>query len=170
MVAPSFLYLVVLLLFFQTNLSFSTTDLTKDQPGLPLSLISSTSDVHDLLPEYGLPRGILPNNVKSYTLSASREFTVELGSSCYVQFDDQLVYYEKKIGGKLSYGAVHDASGIQAKKLFLWLPVTGIEADQDSGMVHFFVGALSKTLPAKQFEDIPVCKSKAFLRADLASL
>ncbi|XVE74754.1 hypothetical protein DITRI_Ditri12bG0043200 [Diplodiscus trichospermus] len=131
-----------------------------------LLLSRSTSDVHDLLPTYGLPKGILPNNVKSYTLSATGDFTVELESTCYVQFD-QLVYYEKTIRGKLSYGAVHDVSGIQAKKLFVWLPVTGIEVDEKSDTVQFFVGALSEKLPAKQFEDIPVCKSMAFLRASM---
>ncbi|XWS73434.1 hypothetical protein CRYUN_Cryun02cG0128000 [Craigia yunnanensis] len=166
MAAPIYFYILFLTLFFQTHLSFSTTDPTVDH-GLPLS--SSTSDVHDLLPTYGLPKGILPNIVKSYTLSPTGDFTVNLESTCYVQFD-QLVYYEKTIRGKLSYGAVHDVSGIQAKKLFLWLPVTGIEVDKNSGMVQFFVGPLSETLPAKQFEDIPVCKSKAFLRADLGSM
>ncbi|XVE74757.1 hypothetical protein DITRI_Ditri12bG0043500 [Diplodiscus trichospermus] len=166
MAAPISLCLLLLTLFFQTYLSFSTIYPTMDH-GLLLS--RSTSDVHDLLPTYGLPKGILPNNVKSYTLSATGDFTVELESTCYVQFD-QLVYYEKTIRGKLSYGAVHDVSGIQAKKLFLWLPVTGIEVDEKSDMVQFFVGALSEKLPAKQFEDIPVCKSKAFLRSDLASM
>lgn len=53
-----------------------------------------------------------------------------------------------------------DVSGIQAKKLFLWLPVTGIKV-VDSEMVEFYVGALSQKLPAKEFEDIPNCMSKA---------
>ncbi|OMO80977.1 hypothetical protein CCACVL1_12680 [Corchorus capsularis] len=167
MAASTFsLPLLFLTLFFQTHLSFSTIDPTIDHIR-PLS--SSTSDLYDLLPKYGLPKGIVPDNVKSYTLSSNRDFTVELESTCYVHFDDQLVYYEKNIKGKLSYGAVHDASGIQAKKLFLWLPVTGIEVDESSGMVEFFVGALSKKLPAKEFEEIPVCKSKAVFRADLVS-
>lgn len=72
--------------------------------------------------------------------------------------------------GKLSYGAVHDVSGIQAKKLFIWLSVSGIEADYDDGMIEFFVGSLSQKLPAKQFEDIPACKSKASLRTNLESM
>ncbi|XVF19160.1 hypothetical protein REPUB_Repub11eG0085400 [Reevesia pubescens] len=166
MAASVSLFLLLLTLFFQTHLSFSATDPTIDHGRL---MSRSTTDVHDLLPTYGLPKGILPNNVKSYTLSTTGDFTIQLESTCYVQFD-QLVYYEKTIRGKLSYGAVHDVSGIQAKKLFLWLPVTGIEVDENSGMVKFFVGALSEKLPAKQFEDIPVCKSKAFLRDDLASM
>lgn len=76
-----------------------------------------------------------------------------------MQFDE-LVYYDKKVNGKLSYGSVSSVSGIQAKKLFLWVPVTGIQTDKDSDMIDFYVGALSEKLPAKQFEDVPVCKTK----------
>ncbi|KAK9944711.1 hypothetical protein M0R45_010267 [Rubus argutus] len=72
-----------------------------------------------------------------------------------------LVYYNKNIKGKLSFGSVSDVSGIQAKKLFIWVSVTGIHTEQGSDLVEFYVGALSEKLPAKQFEDIPVCKSKA---------
>ncbi|KAI4317502.1 hypothetical protein L6164_025366 [Bauhinia variegata] len=116
-------------------------------------------DVHELLPKYGLPKGLLPNNVKSYTLSDDGSFRIFLKSSCYVQFAE-LVYYDEEVKGKLSYGSITDVSGIQAKKLFLWLPVTAIKADPDTGMIQFFGGAISEKLPAKQFEDIPECNRK----------
>ncbi|KAM7272915.1 hypothetical protein ACFE04_027579 [Oxalis oulophora] len=126
-----------------------------------LSSSSSSSDVHDMLPEYGFPKGLIPNNVKSYTLSPTTgEFEIDLGSPCYVHFD-RLVYYDKKIKGKISYGSVHDVSGIQAKKLFLWVSVTDIKVNKDADMIDFYVGVLSESLPAKQFENIPACKSKA---------
>lgn len=117
-------------------------------------------DVHDLLPQYGFPRGILPDNVASYSLSDDGAFEIRLRAPCYVQFD-QLVYYDRKISGKLSYGSVSSVSGIQAKKLFVWLPVTSIKSDSGSGMIEFYVGALSEKLPADQFEAIPACKSNA---------
>ncbi|KAI6670832.1 hypothetical protein NL676_005717 [Syzygium grande] len=119
-----------------------------------------SGDVHDLLPQYGFPRGILPDNVASYSLSDDGAFEVRLRGPCYVQFD-QLVYYDRKISGKLSYGSVSGVSGIQAKKLFVWLPVTGIKSDSGSGMIEFYVGALSEKLPAAQFEAVPACKSNA---------
>ncbi|KAJ6392699.1 hypothetical protein OIU77_022234 [Salix suchowensis] len=126
-----------------------------------LCLSLTTSDIHDLLPQYGLPRGLLPDNVESFTLpSSDGSFEVKLKTTCYVHFDD-VVYYDKVIKGKMSYGSVHEVSGIQAKKLFVWLPVTGIEVSKaDEGMVSFFVGPISEELPAKQFEDVPVCKRK----------
>ncbi|KAJ7955402.1 Protein of unknown function, DUF538 [Quillaja saponaria] len=121
--------------------------------------LNSVTDIHDLLAQYGLPKGLLPNNVKSYSLSDDGDFQIELERPCYVHFD-LLVYYDKKIKGKLSYGIVSHVTGIQAQKLFLWLSVTGMKADDNSGMVEFYVGSLSKKLPAKQFEDIPGCKRK----------
>uniref|UniRef100_A0A6N2LWK4 DUF538 domain-containing protein n=1 Tax=Salix viminalis TaxID=40686 RepID=A0A6N2LWK4_SALVM len=103
----------------------------------------------------------LPRVQTMFTLpSSDGSFEVKLKTTCYVHFDD-VVYYDKVIKGKMSYGSVHDVSGIQAKKLFVWLPVTGIEVSKvDDGMVSFFVGPISEELPAKQFEDVPVCKRK----------
>ncbi|KAK2999747.1 hypothetical protein RJ639_024677 [Escallonia herrerae] len=126
---------------------------------LSLSAVTTTSDIHDLLPTYGLPKGLLPDAVTSYSLSPDGAFTVHLSRPCYVHFD-QLVYYDKTIKGKLTYGSVSDVSGIQAKKLFLWVTVTGMDLDSGSGMIEFHVGALSQKLPAKQFETVPRCQTK----------
>ncbi|PRQ35601.1 hypothetical protein RchiOBHm_Chr5g0081761 [Rosa chinensis] len=153
------LFLLVLTLFSETQLSLSLRDL-KPNPNRPSTSLQSITDVHDLLPKYGLPRGLLPDNVRSYTLSDDGTFEIHLENPCYVHFD-QLVYYNKNIKGKLSFGSVSDVSGIQAKKLFIWVSVTGMHMEQGSDSVEFYVGALSEKLPAKQFEDIPVCKSKA---------
>ncbi|GAB2276941.1 hypothetical protein Dimus_011649 [Dionaea muscipula] len=117
-------------------------------------------DVHDILTAFGLPKGILPDAVKSYNLSGNGEFTVELERTCYVQFEDQLVYYDKLIKGKLSRGSVSGVIGIQAKEFFIWVSVTGMEVDLDSDTVEFHVGALSKNLPAKLFEKVHHCLKK----------
>ncbi|KAL6960214.1 hypothetical protein U1Q18_025567 [Sarracenia purpurea var. burkii] len=141
-------------LFFPSNSHLSPS--TKPTFNL---LRPSIAAIHDLLPQYGFPKGLIPNAVKSYSISPDGSFSVELDRPCYVQFDE-LVFYDKEIRGKLRYGSVSDVSGIQAKKLFLWLSVTGMTLDSDSGMIEFHVGALSQKLPAKQFEVIPNCKNK----------
>ncbi|WCJ28867.1 hypothetical protein M5689_010537 [Euphorbia peplus] len=125
--------------------------------------LADQSDIHDVIPDYGLPAGLIPGNVKSYTISDSGAFSIELNTPCYVHFD-LLVYYDTQIKGKLSYGAVRDVSGIQAKKAFLWLPVTGIEASQADSTIQFFVGPFSKQFPASRFRDIPACESKVSIR------
>ncbi|KAL4560983.1 hypothetical protein LXL04_033141 [Taraxacum kok-saghyz] len=104
-----------------------------------LTATASASDIHDILPEYGLPQGILPNAVDSYVLSPTDgAFTVQLKRPCYVKFEDQTVYYSKNIQGKLTYGSVSDVSGIQAKQFFLWLSVTGMDMDPGSDMLEMF--------------------------------
>ena len=118
------------------------------------------ADVHDLLPLYGLPKGLVPDNVKSYSLSDDGDFVIELKSTCYVHFESRLVYYDKKIRGKISYGEVSDASGIQAKKAFIWVSVTGIVAHPSRDSIEFKVGFLGEELPASEFEKIPVCRDK----------
>uniref|UniRef100_A0A5B7BEJ4 DUF538 family protein n=1 Tax=Davidia involucrata TaxID=16924 RepID=A0A5B7BEJ4_DAVIN len=154
-----FLFCVILLSKIHLSLSSrsTTTIVDLNRPSTPAT--NSIADVHDLLPQYGFPKGLLPNAVKSYSLSDDGTFIVELERSCYVQFDE-LVYYDRNIKGKLSYGSVSDVSGIQAKKLFLWVSVTSIKADSKSGMIEFDVGPLSEKLPADQFETIPNCKNK----------
>lgn len=117
-----------------------------------------STDIHDILPVYNIPKGILPNAVKSYSFSSDDgSFSVEMENTCYVKFaDGQLVYYDWIIKGKLSYGKISQVSGIQAKR-FLWVPVTGLDVDSDSGMVEFHVGPFTQKLPAQQFETIPTC-------------
>ncbi|XP_019152161.1 PREDICTED: uncharacterized protein LOC109148862 [Ipomoea nil] len=120
--------------------------------------LTSFTDVHDVLAQYGLPKGLLPDVVKSYDLADDGSFTVDLSTTCYVQFSN-LVYYDKTITGKLSEGKIYDITGIQVKKAFIWLSVTGIDVRADSGELVFHVGFLSETLPASQFETIQSCKS-----------
>ncbi|XP_073135014.1 uncharacterized protein [Henckelia pumila] len=120
------------------------------------------TDVHDLLPLYNLPKGLLPSDIKSYSLSnTDNSFTIELSSNpCYVKFNDQSVYYDKIVKGKLGYGKVSGVSGIQAKKLFIWVSVDGIDVDEKNDMIEFHVGFVSQKLPAKDFETVKSCKAR----------
>ncbi|KAK4788637.1 hypothetical protein SAY86_019956 [Trapa natans] len=156
--SSSLLSLIVTLFvsFLSSSPSLSIRSLELNSGVVP----SIASDVHDLLPKYGFPRGLIPDSVKSYNLSDDGSFVIQLDRPCYVHFDE-LVYYDRKIKGKISYGSASGVSGIQAKKLFIWVSVTGIKVESSSGMIEFYVGALSEKLPAKQFEEVPQCKSKA---------
>lgn len=127
---------------------------------------SAAEDIHDLLPKYGLPRGLLPDAVKSYSLSTNGDFVVELTSECYVHFS-YLVYYERRITGRVSYGQITDINGIQVKKLFLWVSLSSIVAKPDASEIEFKVGLLSQSLPAAEFETVHECRSKVAGCGDL---
>ena len=119
---------------------------------------SQNSVAHDVLSEYGLPRGLLPDSVTSYTLvNATGDFKMELASSCYVWFGDHYTYFDKSISGTISYGAISNLSGIQAKKLFIWVYITSMVARPERGVIEFYAGFISEDVPASLFEKMPVC-------------
>lgn len=125
------------------------------------ALHDEESSIASLLNQNGLPIGLLPSCVESYTLSDAGQFSVSLEKACYVTFDYE-VYYAQTITGTLSYGSIADLSGIQAKKAFIWLPVTGIRTDaSSSSYIYFDVGPISKRLSISQFQAIPLCKANA---------
>ncbi|RLN16619.1 uncharacterized protein C2845_PM02G02060 [Panicum miliaceum] len=113
---------------------------------------------NDLLPKYGLPKGLIPDSVASYSFhEATGAFEIHLASTCYVHFGSHLVYYERTITGKLSKGAISDLTGVQAKKLFLWVYVTGMVAHPDKGTIEFQAGFVSESLSASMFDEVPTC-------------
>ncbi|GJY41037.1 hypothetical protein Tco_0428307 [Tanacetum coccineum] len=118
--------LVIIITLISLNLIITTT-------------FAKTNDIHDILPEYGLPIGVLPDAVQSYTLSPTAG----------------IIYW------RLTYGSVSNCFWVSAKELFVWLSVTGMDLDVGGDMVEFHVGVLSKKLPVDMFRDVPECKSKA---------
>lgn len=132
--------------------------LTSSSP-VESSAITSQASIHDILAHYGLPVGLLPDTVKSYSLSEDGHFVVELEKTCYVQFN-YLVYYDRTIKGKLSYGRITDLSGIQAEEFIIWVHVTGIKVDvPNSGYIYFQIGAISKKIEISWFDSVPSCKN-----------
>ncbi|CAK7339146.1 unnamed protein product [Dovyalis caffra] len=115
--------------------------------------------VFEILPKFGLPSGLLPNVVTSYSLSDDGSFTVYLEKECYVKFD-YLVYYDKKITGKLTYGSISNLKGIEVQKLFLWLDVDEIKVDlPPSDSIYFQVGWINKKLDVDQFNTVHSCRA-----------
>uniref|UniRef100_A0ACD5ZZC8 Uncharacterized protein n=1 Tax=Avena sativa TaxID=4498 RepID=A0ACD5ZZC8_AVESA len=123
---------------------------------------SPNSEASDLLEKYGLPKGLVPDAVASYTFDeTSGDFEIHLAGTCYARFGDHLVYYEKAIRGRLSSGKITGLSGIQAKKLFLWVSVSGIVAHPDHGTLEFQVGFISEELSVSLFDKVPSCGASA---------
>ncbi|EAZ28214.1 hypothetical protein OsJ_12186 [Oryza sativa Japonica Group] len=81
---------------------------------------------NDLLPKYGLPRGLIPDSVASYSFDeATGEFEIHLAGPATSGSAPTWFNTKRSFRGRLSYGAISNLSGIQAKKLFLWVSVTG---------------------------------------------
>ncbi|KAL0916845.1 hypothetical protein M5K25_014388 [Dendrobium thyrsiflorum] len=131
----------------------------------PPSPPSNGTTVYELLPKFGLPSGLLPNTVTSFSLASNGEFEVNLAGECYVNFE-YLVYYAPKITGVIRYGEIDDLKGIQVRRFFIWFDVDSIKVDlPPSNYIYFDVGLITKKLSVGQFKNIHSCQKG--LSADL---
>ncbi|MQL91271.1 hypothetical protein Taro_023887 [Colocasia esculenta] len=129
----------------------------------PASALNRTATVHEVLPRYGLPPGLLPDAVASYSLGGDGRFVVELDRpSCYVQFGPFLVYYERHITGVLVMGSIRDLAGIQVQRRFLWVGVGEIKVDlPPTDSIYFQVGWITKRLSVEEFRTLHSCGGRA---------
>ncbi|XP_021719579.1 uncharacterized protein LOC110687259 [Chenopodium quinoa] len=118
---------------------------------------SYSLSIHDLLKSRGLPGGLFPMNVKSYTLSQNDLLEVFFDEPCEAKFET-LVRFDTVVRANLSFGVLNGVEGLSQEELFLWLPVKGIIVqDPSSGVILFDIGVAQKQLAFSIFEDPQVC-------------
>ncbi|CAL0333802.1 unnamed protein product [Lupinus luteus] len=128
---------------------------------LPLSSSSFSSSIHDLLRSKGLPAGLLPEEVNSYTFSEDGRLEVFLDAPCLTKYENR-VLFERVVTANLTYGSLIGVEGLQQEELFVWLPVKDIIVDDpSSGLILFDIGVAYKQLSLSLFEDPPHCKPQA---------
>ncbi|KAL2985102.1 hypothetical protein AAZX31_12G130500 [Glycine max] len=125
---------------------------------LQLSLSSPSPSIHDLLRSKGLPPGLLPEEVKSYSFSETGHLEVFLDAPCLTKYENR-VLFEQVVTANLTYGSLIGVEGLQQEELFVWLPVKDIIVnDPSSGLILFDIGLAHKQLSLSLFEDPPHCK------------
>ncbi|XP_030528969.1 uncharacterized protein LOC115739830 [Rhodamnia argentea] len=123
----------------------------------PQSTFSSSNSIQNLLQSQGLPGGLFPHDVKSFTLYPDGLLEVILDRPCLAKFDTR-VYFDSVVRANLTYGKLMGMEGLSQKELFLWLPVKDIIVDDpSSGVIVFDIGVAYKQLSLSLFEDPPVC-------------
>ncbi|KAK1665425.1 hypothetical protein QYE76_053584 [Lolium multiflorum] len=123
---------------------------------------STPTTAYDELRLRGFPRGLLPANVRGYTLDAgSGDFAVDLVSSCRIVLPagSYLANFNDRLTGHLDDGRISGLSGISVKAFFRWWSITGIRADGDE--LVFEVGSVSAKFPARHFNASLECPAKA---------
>ncbi|KAI3768911.1 hypothetical protein L6452_00007 [Arctium lappa] len=121
------------------------------------------SSIHDLLKSKGLPGGLFPKEVESFTLYDTGLLEVFLRGPCLTKFDT-MAFYESTVRANLTYGSLTGVEGLTQEELFLWLPVKDIIVDDPkSGLILFDIGLAHKQLSLSLFEDPPDCKSEGVL-------
>jgi hypothetical protein len=141
-------------------LSSPPTALSRSTP----SNFGNGSTIHKLLTDHGLPGGLLPRGVESYTMDeANGLLEARLSAPCYATYDNgNLAYFATVVRGNLSVGALRGVEGLAQEELFVWLPVKGIVVDDHQpGVILFDIGYAHKSLSKSLFEDPPECKPSA---------
>ncbi|KAK8497210.1 hypothetical protein V6N12_025711 [Hibiscus sabdariffa] len=119
---------------------------------------SPSASIHDLLVSRGLPKGLLPEEVKSYTLWDNGTLEVILDEPCLTKYENR-VLFDSVVRGNLRYGSLMGVVGLSQEELFLWLPVKDIIVDDpSSGLILFDIGVAHKQLSLSLFEEPPHCK------------
>ncbi|KAK7262680.1 hypothetical protein RJT34_30255 [Clitoria ternatea] len=130
----------------------------------PSLSLSTSSSIHDLLRSKGLPPGLLPEEVKSYTFSDDGHLEVFLDAPCLTKYENR-VLFAQVVTANLTYGSLIDVEGLKQEELFVWLPVKDIIVnDPSSGLILFDIGLAHKQLSLSLFEDPPHCKPEGELR------
>ncbi|KAG8080182.1 hypothetical protein GUJ93_ZPchr0007g6348 [Zizania palustris] len=136
-----------------------------------VSRAAPADTIHELLRTHGLPGGLLPRGVESYSLDeANGLLEARLSAPCYAKYDDgDLAFFDTVVRGNLSFGALRGVEGLSQEELFVWLPVKGIVvADPGSGVILFDIGYAHKRLSRSLFEEPPDCKPSASAGTDAA--
>ncbi|CAM8917906.1 unnamed protein product [Rhodiola kirilowii] len=120
---------------------------------------SSSPSFSSILRSHGLPIGLLPNKITSFTVDpSSGRFQVNLQQACNAKFENR-VHFDFNVTGLISYGQIAELSGMSAQELFLWFPVKEIRVDvPSSGLIYFDVGGVVfKQFSLSLFETPPEC-------------
>ncbi|KAL5548189.1 hypothetical protein UlMin_003420 [Ulmus minor] len=126
--------------------------------------LSFSSTIHDLLRHKGLPAGLLPEEVKSFTYSDDGRLEVFLDGPCLTKFENR-VHYDSVLRANLSYGSLIGVEGLSQEELFLWLPVKDIiVVDPKSGLILFDIVVAHKQFSFSLFEDPPHCNPQGELK------
>jgi len=115
------------------------------------------SSIHELLRSMGLPAGLVPKQVKSYTVAENGRLEVFLDGPCMAKYENRVIF-ESVFSANLSYGSLIGVQGMSQEELFLWLPVKDIIVNYPtSGVVLIDIGVAHKQLSLSLFEDPPDC-------------
>lgn len=113
----------------------------------------------ELLPLYGLPPGIFPSTVTSFSLATNGSLVVDLAGPCYIHFE-YLTYFEPRVTGVLRYGSLTDLSGVQVRRFLVWFNVIRVKVDlpPPPRYVYLDIGWITRKLPAADFQSLHACE------------
>jgi hypothetical protein len=123
---------------------------------------------YEILVNYGLPGGLIPENVNSSSYDPTTRFAeVFLNDSCTVDHGSFRLDYEPKISYSLFVGAIYGVKGVDFERnRSLRYELTAVRALPGTEYLEF-VGGANRTIasaPASKFATPPACSSPRLRR------
>ncbi|PUZ60460.1 hypothetical protein GQ55_4G128900 [Panicum hallii var. hallii] len=119
----------------------------------------ATATAYDILEKNNLPRGLLPNSVKSYVLKPDGKMEVTLPSECDfpITFGGQEFKFRfaSTVGGVIQSGSIHEVYGVRVQIKFGWLGLR--QADRAGDQLTLQVQQFTQSFPVSAFAVSPSC-------------
>ncbi|XP_076951823.1 uncharacterized protein At5g01610-like [Bidens hawaiensis] len=120
--------------------------------------VSKTLTAYEVLEVYGLPVGLLPSGVTSYTLNTNTgEFNVNLGDTCKLSIEGRDLKYTSTISGVISTNKLTKLKGVSIKLMLFWVDIAEVTRNGDE--LDFLVGNILAGFNIDNFEESPQCSS-----------
>ena len=147
-------FLLVVLVASILHVAYATTSTTSAN-----LTVEATTTAYSVLEKNNLPRGLLPNVVKSYTLNPEGKFEVTLPREC----DFPLTYggqefkfrFATTVGGVIKSGSIHEVYGVSVQIKFGWLGLR--QVDRAGDQLTLQVQQFSQSFPVSAFSVSPSC-------------
>ncbi|XP_072999143.1 uncharacterized protein At5g01610-like [Typha latifolia] len=121
------------------------------------ALASDEPSAYEMVERYNFPKGILPEGAQSYSLKQDGSFEVILSRECEFKLKGgYLVKYTRRITGKADPGHLTELNGVSVKVLLFWFGIN--EVVRRGPEIDFYVGPLSASFAASNFEEFPQCR------------
>lgn len=133
-------------------------------------LVSADMTAQEQLVNHGLPPGLLPDSVLSYTIDDYGNFEVILSGECYstVKNESITIYYKPILTGVLQDYMLSSLNGISVRPpmtAWIWVSVNKIFVENPSTGKVFFGAYLGvqQSLPVAEFSASKLCVKSARL-------
>lgn len=119
----------------------------------------AAATVYDVLAHNNLPRGLIPQGVRSYTLQPDGALEVNLPGECNfavtVAGKQFKFRYGAKVNGVIKSGSISRVSGLRMQVAFAWLGFNQVERAGDQ--IKIQLETSTQSFPVSAFSQSPHC-------------
>ncbi|KAJ6434514.1 hypothetical protein OIU84_018099 [Salix udensis] len=121
------------------------------------NFIDQNRTAYEILGDYDLPKGLLPQGVVGYSLDTTTgKFSAIWNGTCSFSLEGSYkLSYKSTINGYISKGRLSRLEGVSVKLFFIWVDIIDVKRNGDD--LEFSVGIAGADFSVDNFEVCPQC-------------